>query len=226
MTPMEGTPTPQPIEVRIARMDAAFWPYFHAHWDVCLAQESVIPALVQALDSKSAYAVVRALGEVMRTHPTDVGIGALLDWLPVQASISPDVRQALLNAGDRVLPLLRKRLAGWAAEGDDFAIKDALDLGSRLPMSARLEILPDWFRLLQDDRPMIRWAALHEGREFVLVSMMAGGDSVPFSTVAERVRELALNDPDPDVREEAAACLSGFPVPEEGARPVPAAHCD
>jgi hypothetical protein len=230
MAPINDAPSWQSIEERIARLEEAFWPFFHAHWAVCAAGESAIPALVRTLGrgpaGKTAYAPVRALGEIVRTNPTDLAINALLDWLPIQASIYPDVRQALLNAGEHVLPFLKGRLSRWAAEADDEAIRNALDLITGLPIAGRLELLPDWFRLLEHDHPTIRWTALYEGREFVLVSMMAGGDSMTFSTVAARIRELALHDPDPDVREEAAACLSGFPVPEEGASPLPAEHCD
>lgn len=216
----------QAFDVRLRELEESRSAYQRALWHVVAEPEAAIRSLVPALRNKSSYAVVEALRELMRRYPADEAIGRLLDWVPVQCDLYPLVREALLRAGEHALPQIRERLARWADEGDDEAVRNVLDLGSGLPIEERIRMLPDWFRLLDDVQPDVRWSALLLGREFLLVSLLGTAESLPYPVVRDRIEVLARGDEAEHVRSEAAECLRGFPVPEALARHVPAGNCE
>ena len=159
----------------------------------------VIPALIEALGDRRANPIAIALGLLMN-HPGAVdAIPPLLDCLIGQSPIYPDALEALVRAGDRSTPHLIDRLGRAAADGDDEAVRNLLDLGARLPEKSVRRLIPEIETLLSDSNPHVREAAVDS----------IGRIGPPLAKLAESaVRKLADDDSEPFVRDSAREALT------------------
>lgn len=121
--------------------------------------EANIPELIQALNHKHANPVAKALGLMMYSPRAAESFPLLLDWLIVQSPMYPDVLEALTRAGSAVVPLLIQRLYFAASKGDDEAVRNLLDLGSRLKGDPIYQIVQCANQLLRHENDQIREAA-------------------------------------------------------------------
>jgi hypothetical protein len=121
--------------------------------------EGNIGPLVAALNHKHANPVAKALGLMMSASTAEQEIPPLLDWLIVQSPLYPDVLEALVRAGEKPVPFIVQRLGTSAAENDDEAVRNLLDLGCRLSDSALRIIVPAIVDLLRHENPHIQETA-------------------------------------------------------------------
>ena len=120
------------IEESVATLQRCYMEYMKALKTVLDFGERNIPTLVAALNHKHANPIAKALGLMRYAAASEEAIPRLLDWLTVQSPLYPDVLEALVRMGPKVIPLLRDRVREAASRGDDEAVRSLLDLGTRL----------------------------------------------------------------------------------------------
>lgn len=168
--------------------------------------DEIVPILVDALVDKRANPIAKALGLMMHSPSAEKAFPRLLDWLVVQSPLYPDALEALVRAGDRVVPVLIERIESASSAGDDEAIRNLLDLGSRLDDGSVSAVVLKAIALLEHENPHIREAAADALWRVGLPSGLAATD---------KLAELRACDPSESVRKacgEALERLGGMTV--------------
>ena len=201
------------VEMAVRSLMRNYAAYLTALGKVVAIGDRAVPLLIKELDHKQANPMAKALGLLMDRPESEEAIPRLLDWVVAQAPVRQDALEALLRAGDKVVPQLLDRLKRSAREEDDEAVRHLLDLGVQLPEHALGPIVKEVLVLLKHPNPHLREAAADAVWRLGLPHGAAA---------AESLRELSEADREAAVRSAAAEALRrlGLDKPASDSQPA------
>ena len=158
-----------------------------------------VTALIDALNHKHANPIAKALGLMMPNPEAHAALPVLLDWLIVQSPMYSDVLEALVRSKDAVLPLLVERLDDASIKDDDEAVRNLLDLGSKLEGESLKKVIDKCIDLAKSKNEHVREAAVDA---LWRIALPEG------ARAAEILLTLANSDPSDSVRKASKEALA------------------